>query len=75
MLWLPVACGYSVAKLVPVPKLELLKRREQGQNCGAVLDPFCYVDILSKRLLLSFTAKACPMLFFLCFGLPRPGWT
>ena len=61
-----VACGYSVAKLVPIAKLELLKRREQGQDCGAVLDPFCYVDFLSKCLLPSFTAKACPMRFFLC---------
>ncbi|CAE7352191.1 unnamed protein product, partial [Symbiodinium sp. KB8] len=63
MLWLLAACGY--AKLMPIARLEP-KRREQGQYCGAVLDPFCYVDFLSKRLLPSFTAKACPMRFFLC---------
>ena len=60
MLWLPAACGYSLAKLMPIATLEPLKRREQGQDCGAVLDAFCYVDFLSKRLLPSFTAKACP---------------
>ncbi|OLP84006.1 hypothetical protein AK812_SmicGene35163, partial [Symbiodinium microadriaticum] len=66
MLWLLAACGYSLAKLMPIAKLEPLKRREQGQDCGVVLDPFSYVDFLSKRLLPSFTAKACSLRFFLC---------
>ena len=54
-------------KFLLTANLESLKLCEQGRDCGAVLNPFCYVDFHSKSLLPSLTAKACSMLFFLCF--------